>query len=283
MNQHASDSAAMPPPWISPRRAGSGRVRTSPYHGGHVEPEPVEESAPAPIRPASSQVAQLACRGLYKGYRKADLQIPVLNGVDLDVHEGEFLAIVGQSGSGKSTLLHLLATLDRPDQGAIKFGAHRIDNTPPSTRDVLRNRYFGMVFQFYHLLPELTALQNVLAPAMIAEGMFGYLRKRAEYRRRAFELLDLVGISHRAKHKPRELSGGEMQRAAIARALLMRPKVLMADEPTGNLDRQTGEQIMRMLCELNRRENLTIVIVTHDAWIASQADRAVQLVEGRIE
>jgi lipoprotein-releasing system ATP-binding protein len=147
---------------------------------------------------------------------------------------------------------------------------------------VLRNRYIGMVFQFYHLLPELTALQNVLAPAMIAEGMFGYMKKRADYRRRAFELLDLVGISHRATHKPRELSGGEMQRAAIARALLMRPKVLMADEPTGNLDRQTGEQIMRMLCELNCRENLTIVMVTHDAWIASQADRTVQLVEGRI-
>jgi lipoprotein-releasing system ATP-binding protein len=140
-----------------------------------------------------------------------------------------------------------------------------------------------MVFQFYHLLPELSALQNVLAPAMIAESTLGYMMRRAIHRRRAFELLDTVGLAHRAKHKPSELSGGEMQRAAIARALLMRPKVLMADEPTGNLDRSTGEQIMQTLCELNRRENLTIVMVTHDPWIASQADRTVQLVEGRIQ
>ncbi len=283
MNQHPADSVALTPPWISPRRASGVWPRTSPYHEDFVEAELVAEPGDTVRRPAPRRLVQLACHGLYKSFRKADLKIPVLQGIDLDVREGEFLAIVGQSGSGKSTLLHLLATLDRPDQGAIHFGAHRIDNMPPASRDVLRNRYFGMVFQFYHLLPELTALQNVLAPAMIAEGVIGYMMKRAEYRRRAFELLDLVGISHRAKHKPRELSGGEMQRAAIARALLMRPKVLMADEPTGNLDRQTGEQILRMLCELNRRENLTIVMVTHDEWIASQADRTVQLVEGRIQ
>jgi lipoprotein-releasing system ATP-binding protein len=281
-NPDTAESLALTPPWISPRRAGGARPRTSPYDEELAEVEVVEQPLQSPKRQAADQSVQLSCRGLQKCYYKADLKIPVLHGIDLDVREGEFLAIVGQSGSGKSTLLHLLATLDKPDKGAITFGAHRIDTMPPASREVLRNRYFGMVFQFYHLLPELTALQNVLAPAMIAEGTISYLKKRAEYRRRAFELLDLVGISHRAKHKPRELSGGEMQRAAIARALLMRPKVLMADEPTGNLDRQTGEQIMRMLCELNRRENLTIVMVTHDAWIAGQADRTVQLVEGRI-
>jgi lipoprotein-releasing system ATP-binding protein len=139
-----------------------------------------------------------------------------------------------------------------------------------------------MIFQFYHLLPELTTLENVLAPALIAEGTLSYWLRRGAYRRRASELLELVGLAHRAKHKPRELSGGEMQRAAIARALLSRPKVLMADEPTGNLDRATGEQIMHTLGELNRQEKLTIVMVTHDPWIAGQADRTVQLVEGRI-
>jgi lipoprotein-releasing system ATP-binding protein len=274
MSNHVADVAS-PQRWISPRRASQS---AEPVSGG---PLPLQQHDASP--PRASSPIQMTCRDLVKSYRKGDLNIPVLQGVDLDVHEGEFLAVVGQSGSGKSTLLHLLATLDKPDAGRIILQNHRIDDLPAAARDVLRNRYIGMVFQFYHLLPELTALQNVLAPAMIAEGLISYLKKRAEYRRRAFELLDLVGISHRAKHKPRELSGGEMQRAAIARALLMRPKVLMADEPTGNLDRQTGEQIMRMLCELNRRENLTIVMVTHDAWIASQADRTVQLVEGRIE
>ncbi|MCG8450650.1 MAG: ATP-binding cassette domain-containing protein, partial [Pirellulales bacterium] len=135
----------------------------------------------------------------------------------------------------------------------------------------------------YHLLPELTTLENVLAPALIAESTLGYWRRRQQHRRRAEELLERVGLGGRAKHKPRELSGGEMQRAAIARALLLEPKVLLADEPTGNLDRSTGQQIMQMLRELNREQKLTIVMVTHDPWIAQQADRVVQLVEGRIQ
>jgi lipoprotein-releasing system ATP-binding protein len=273
MTNSTADRPSFAPPWISPRRAGAQASSDLPLH---------QEARPITANPPLAAGNHLGCRGLFKSYRKGELVIPVLQGIDLDVREGEFLAIVGQSGSGKSTLLHLLATLDRPDAGTITFQGHRIDNTPASARDLLRNKYFGMVFQFYHLLPELSALQNILAPAMIAESTLGYLRRRGSYRRRAFELLDVVGLAPRAKHKPRELSGGEMQRAAIARALLMRPKVLMADEPTGNLDRSTGEQIMRMLKDLNRRENLTIVMVTHDPWIASQADRTVQLVEGRI-
>jgi lipoprotein-releasing system ATP-binding protein len=192
------------------------------------------------------------------------------------------LAIVGQSGCGKSTLLHLLGTLDTPDAGEVSFEGNRIDNLPTAARDLLRNKHFGMIFQFYHLLPELTTLENVLAPALIAESIFGYWIRRSSHRRRALELLDMVGLSHRVRHKPRELSGGEMQRAAIARALLMRPKVLLADEPTGNLDRSAGESILAILSELNRREKLTIVMVTHDPWIAAQADRTVQLAEGRI-
>jgi len=232
---------------------------------------------------APGAAVQLACRDLFKSYRKGTLGIPVLQGIDMQVREGEFLAIVGQSGSGKSTLLHLLATLDKPDVGEIHFEGHRIDNLPASARDLLRNKHFGMIFQFYHLLPELTTLENVLAPALIAHSTLGYLLHRSAHRRRAQQLLELMGLSHRAKHKPREMSGGEMQRAAIARALLARPRVLFADEPTGNLDRTTGEQIMTALGELNRREKLTIVMVTHDPWIASQADRTVKLVEGRIQ
>ncbi|QEG34905.1 ABC transporter ATP-binding protein [Bythopirellula goksoeyrii] len=233
-------------------------------------------------QPRSSKV-QMATRQLFKSYQKGSFGIPVLQGIDLDIYEGEFLAIVGSSGCGKSTLLHLLGTLDRPDAGEVHFDGHRIDNLPNASRDLLRNKHFGMIFQFYHLLPELTALENVLAPALITESTLGYWFRRGEHRRRAGELLELVGISHRAKHKPRELSGGEMQRAAIARALLNKPRVLLADEPTGNLDRSTGKQIMKILGELNQREKLTIVMVTHDPWIAEQADRTVKLVEGRIQ
>lgn len=255
-------------------------------------PQPIHDaSSSTGIQPGHSRptlavtppvTEQIATRGLFKSYRKGELGIPVLQGIDLSVQEGEFLSIVGQSGSGKSTLLHLLGTLDKPDAGEILFDGNRIDNLPNSSRDLLRNRYFGMVFQFYHLLPELTAFENVLTPALITESTFGYWRRKKQYRQRAEELLELVGLSDRRKHKPREMSGGEMQRTAIARALLSNPRVLLADEPTGNLDRATGEQIMQMLGELNREQKLTIVMVTHDSWIAEQADRVVRLEEGRI-
>jgi lipoprotein-releasing system ATP-binding protein len=201
----------------------------------------------------------------------------------MEVRRGEFLAIVGQSGSGKSTLLHLLGTLDAPDQGEIHYAGRRIDNLPARDRDTLRNRQFGMIFQFYHLLPELSTLENVLAPLMIRHGVWSYLRRRREHRARAEELLETMGLSHRLKHKPRELSGGEMQRAAIARALVAQPDLLLADEPTGNLDQATGQEIIRILRTLNRQQNLTIVMVTHDRAIADQADRIVRLTEGRIE
>ncbi len=225
----------------------------------------------------------LSARRLTKSYKKGKHVIPVLRGVDFAAQEGDFTAIVGQSGSGKSTLLHLLATLDKPDAGSINFQNHRIDNMPAGARDLIRNKYFGMVFQFYHLLPELSALQNILAPAMIAESTLGYLMRRGTYRRRAYELLDVVGIAARAKHKPRELSGGEMQRAAIARALVARPQILLADEPTGNLDATTGGEIMDVLRTLNEQEQLTVVMVTHDNAIARQADRIVRLDGGRIQ
>ena len=196
------------------------------------------QTAPWSAVRTSSQVASatqpikehLATRDLFKSYQKGPVGIPVLQGINMSVYEGEFLSIVGQSGCGKSTLLHLLGTLDQPDGGEVHFDGHRIDNLPSRSRDLLRNRHFGMIFQFYHLLPELTTLQNVLAPALIAESTYGYWRRRKAHRQRAMALLEMVGISERAKHKPRELSGGEMQRAAIARALLLEPRVLLADE-----------------------------------------------------
>lgn len=238
-------------------------------------------AATASPRPATT--ARLQAVALEKHYRKAQVEIPVLRGVDLNVASGEFLAIIGQSGSGKSTLLHLLGTLDAPDAGEVHFDGRRIDNLPSAKRDALRNKQFGMIFQFYHLLPELSALENVLSPLMIAEGVLGYRRRRAAHTAKAAELLHLAGLSHRLKHKPRELSGGEMQRAAIARALIAEPDVLLADEPTGNLDRSTGQEIMRLLRTLNAQRHLTIVMVTHDLAIAEQADRIVRLVEGRVE
>jgi lipoprotein-releasing system ATP-binding protein len=176
----------------------------------------------------------------------------------------------------------LLGTLDAPDQGEILFQGARIDNLPTRARDRLRNKQFGMIFQFYHLLPELSALENVLAPLLISESIWGYMRRRRGHVQRAEHLLEMVGLSHRLKHRPRELSGGEMQRAAIARALIAEPQVLLADEPTGNLDNATGNEILRILRTLNDQQNLTIVMVTHDRAIAAQADRTVRLAEGKV-
>ena len=224
----------------------------------------------------------LAVTNVGKSYRKGQVEVPVLRGASLRVEDGQFYAIVGQSGSGKSTLLHLLATLDVPDHGQIHYEGNRIDNLSARGRDVLRNRHFGMIFQFYHLLPELTTLENVLLPAMISGGMLSYLAARGKLKRRAVQLLEEVGLSHRRHHKPSELSGGEMQRVAIARSLMSRPRVLFADEPTGNLDSQTGSEIMDMLHCLNRQHGLTIVMVTHDLALAGQADALARLEDGQL-
>ena len=220
--------------------------------------------------------------GLRKSYRKGQVSIPVLSGVDMQVRSGEFLSIVGKSGSGKSTLMHLLATLDAPDAGEIRIGSQRIDNLGAVKRDRIRNHTLGIVFQFYHLLPELTTWENVTLPSIIDCPVWSFWSRRRAIKERARQLLDQVGLSHRLKHKPRELSGGEMQRVAIARALMNNPQLLLADEPTGNLDRHTGGQIMELLQALNADHKLTIVMVTHDAALARQTDRVVQLVEGRV-
>jgi lipoprotein-releasing system ATP-binding protein len=266
----------------SPTAAASSAsivVRPTGAAGSHAFPG-LRKVVPTP---ADDSAHQLVARGLHKSFRKEKITIPVLRGVDLAVGCGQFTAIVGQSGSGKSTLLHLLATLDAPDKGEVHFEGQRIDNLPPVKRDLIRNRQLGMIFQFYHLLPELTTLENVLAPIMIHEGIWRYLLNKRAHTDRARKLLDLVGLSHRLQHRPRELSGGEMQRAAIARALVAAPQLLLADEPTGNLDRRNGAEILHILRTLNREENLTIVMVTHDLAIAEQADCTVQLVEGRVQ
>jgi len=224
----------------------------------------------------------LVADNLTKSYRRHADAVRVLQGLNLAVGEGEFLSIVGASGSGKSTLLHLLGTLDAPDGGAVYLDGKRIDNLRSAERDALRNKTFGFIFQFYHLLPELSALDNVLMPAYIAHSTLGWWKARREWRRRAEELLRRVGLGHRMKHKPRELSGGEMQRAAVARALLTRPKVLLADEPTGNLDAETGGDIVRLLKELNRDDGVTVVMVTHNLEIAAETDRVVKMAHGRV-
>jgi lipoprotein-releasing system ATP-binding protein len=228
-------------------------------------------------------VPLLAARGLSKTYRKHAVAVEVLRGLDLEAHAGEFLSVVGASGSGKSTMLHLLGTLDRPDQGEIFLEGKRIDDLPSEGRDQLRNGTFGFIFQFYHLLPELNTLENVLMPQMIGHSVWGWLSGRRTLKKRAAELLEHVGLSHRLKHRPHELSGGEMQRAAIARALINHPRILLADEPTGNLDAATGTEIVRLLRDLNRTEGLTIIMVTHNLDIVAETDRMVRLVAGRVE
>lgn len=244
-----------------------------------------EEPSPTcySVHEASKDTAALLyTKGVTKSYYKKKLRIPVLKGVDFSVRKSEFVSLVGQSGSGKSTLLHLLGTLDNPEYGEIYFEGQRIDNLSSAKRDNLRNRDIGFIFQFYHLLPELTTLENVLSPLMIRCGFVNYLRHRRQYIERAKDLLNSVGLSHRLKHKPNELSGGEMQRAAIARALMSEPKILLADEPTGNLDSVSAKEIIALLQKFNRERGLTIVMVTHDNTIAEIADRIVRIADGVI-
>jgi lipoprotein-releasing system ATP-binding protein len=224
----------------------------------------------------------LSAHALTKTYTKGSHKIPVLRGVDFAISKGEFVSIIGQSGSGKSTLLHLLGLLDTPDMGEVRLESERIDDLPATTRDELRNRVFGFVFQFYHLLPELTLLENVMMPYMIRTRMWDYWKRKREFKTLASEMLSKVGLEHRLKHRPSELSGGEMQRAAIARALVGHPQVLLADEPTGNLDASTGREIVGLLKRLNHDEGLTIIMVTHDNALAHQAERIVRLSEGRV-
>jgi lipoprotein-releasing system ATP-binding protein len=208
--------------------------------------------------------------------------LPVLNGVDLDIRQGEVLAIVGPSGAGKSTLLHLIGALDRPNAGTILWRGENVTDMPALRLAGWRNHTVGFVFQFYHLFPDLTARENVLIPGMVAHSIPGWLRERRRLRERADELLAKVGLGERRHHYPSQLSGGEQQRVAIARALLLQPQLLLCDEPTGNLDRKTGEEVLELLFALRREGGQTFVVVTHDDRVAALADRVVRMEDGRI-
>ena len=223
----------------------------------------------------------LSVRDLHKHYHIGGQDLHVLRGVDVTVAHGEWLAVLGSSGSGKSTLLHLIGGLDRPEQGAVTFNGRDIFQLPGAAIDRYRNRHVGFVFQSYHLLPELTALENVLTGAMIRSSILGWPGRRGEAKQRAEALLERVGLKDRMKHRPSKLSGGERQRVAIARALVNEPDVLLADEPTGNLDAETGQQIMALIHELHQ-QGQTIVMVTHDQQIAAAADRRLWLRKGEL-
>ena len=220
----------------------------------------------------------LACRGLVKTYRSGSDTIRVLRGADLALRRGEILAIVGPSGVGKSTLLHILGALDRPDEGSVIVEGVDVFSRGDGDVTRLRNLRFGFVFQFHHLLPELTALENVMMPCLISGLDICQSTERA---RRV--LVDETGLLGRLDHRPRELSGGEQQRVAVARALVMRPAVVLADEPSGNLDPESSQALQRLLWDLRDRHCQSFVLVTHNMELAARADRALKLFDGALE
>lgn len=223
----------------------------------------------------------LHAAGVQKAYRMGRTVLNVLKGASLSITQGEFVAIMGSSGSGKSTLLHILGGLDLPDAGQVVFDGQSVFEGGSSRRDRYRNVTVGFVFQFYHLLPELDVLENVLIPCMVRHSLFRWFGERSKHRRHALNVLEQIGLSERLRHRPNELSGGERQRVAIARALANQPRVLLADEPTGNLDATTGREILDVLTALNQ-QGQTVVMVTHDPKVAAAAHRIVYLADGKV-
>ena len=219
---------------------------------------------------------------IYKEYSNGERTLPVLQRINLSVEKGEIVVIVGASGAGKSTLLHIMGILDTPTSGSVIYKGINLNTLSMKKQAEMRNRIFGFVFQFYHLLPDFTALENVLLPCLIGGGFSKRKAENKNYTSRAISLLEKVGLGDRLTHKPSQLSGGERQRVAIVRALVNNPELLLCDEPTGNLDTKTGHEIRELIWDLNKTSNQTVVIVTHDEEIAKHAVRVVRIVDGCI-
>jgi lipoprotein-releasing system ATP-binding protein len=219
----------------------------------------------------------LSAKNIHKRYKQGASDLHILKGIDLDIQEGDVAAIVGPSGAGKSTLLHILGGLDKPTDGQVVLGGKDVYALNDAERARLRNTQIGFVFQFYHLLPELNALENIILPAMILNSS-----SKLALKARGEELLDKVGLKARMTHRPNELSGGEQQRVAIARALINSPKVVLCDEPTGNLDSKSGDAIIEILLNLNKIERQTLVMVTHDEKVARKSHKTIQIIDGKL-
>lgn len=219
----------------------------------------------------------LEAKGVFRSFQTGSVILDVLKGVDLEIYQGEIVALIGPSGSGKSTLLHILGALDRPDKGSINLDSVEVLSLNDKELAHLRNRTVGFVFQFHHLLPEFSALENVMLPKLIAGEEIKSIENKA------LELLDEVGLKDRKDHKPGELSGGEQQRVAVARALINDPRIVIADEPSGNLDRNTAESLHNLILELNRSRNQTFVLATHNLELAQRANRIFKLKDGQVE
>jgi len=224
-------------------------------------------------------------RNLKKSFATAAGELQVLKGIHLAIREGEMVGVVGASGAGKSTLLHILGALDMPSSGQVLYGDTDIFSIDRNALASFRNRTIGFVFQFHHLLPEFSAVENVMMPGLIGMGAWGNGTKglrHEQIQRRAERLLDEFGLSERKRHRPGELSGGEQQRVAVARALILDPKVVLADEPTGNLDTQTGEELFNILVNLNRGKGITFVIVTHNESLSRRCHRILKMIDGNL-
>lgn len=214
----------------------------------------------------------IECKGIKKHYQ----QLEVLRGIDLSVKTGEFISIIGASGAGKSTLLHIIGSLDQADEGTVQIDGTSLNSLKLKALAQFRNKHIGFIFQFHHLLPEFSALENVCLPGLISG------RKENEVSRQATDLLNKLAMEDRLHHKPGQLSGGEQQRVALARALINNPKILLADEPTGNLDEQNAKQVLNMIMKLKSENGMTVILVTHDAQIALNADRTLTMRDGRV-
>lgn len=234
--------------------------------------------------PGNAQAADklLGATGLKRSYFAGKRELPVIKGVDLAVEQGEILMICGPSGAGKSTLLHMLGLLDPPTEGDVTYLGEKVTSASPSRRAFVRNRHFGFVFQFYHLLPDLNVLENSLLPLMIRESALSWYSARRRHREKVEGILASMGLGERLKHRPSQLSGGERQRVAIGRALVNDPQVLFCDEPTGNLDSKTAGEILEVLWKVKEKFNQTFLVVTHNEELAKQGTRVLNMIDGKL-